>query len=71
MLWHFSRRDGLCDFPPKKPSSCIWVSILVGGVILHWYACGGKRPGARRGGGKGGGGWAGGREKRVDGRTVT
>ena len=70
MLWHFSRREGLCDFPPKKPSSCIWVSILVGGVILHWYACGGKRPGAtaRRGAG---GGWAGGREKRVDGRTVT
>ena len=27
-------------FPAKIISSCIWVAIAVGWVILHWYACG-------------------------------
>ena len=27
-------------FPAKITSSCIWVAIPVGWVILHWYACG-------------------------------
>ena len=27
-------------FPAKISSSCIWVAIPVGWVILHWYACG-------------------------------
>ena len=36
----FTRRRWLCDFPPKKISSCIWVTIPVDWVILHWYAYG-------------------------------
>ena len=27
-------------FPTKIYSSCIWVAIPVGRVILHWYSCG-------------------------------
>ena len=27
-------------FPTKITSSCIWVTIPVDWVILHWYACG-------------------------------
>ena len=30
-------------FPAKITSSCIWVTIPVDWVILHWYACGADR----------------------------
>ena len=36
----FKRRGWLCDFPPKVTLSCIWISIPVNWVILHWYASG-------------------------------
>ena len=36
------KRQVAMPFPTKISSSCIWVTIPVDWVILHWYACGAK-----------------------------
>ena len=39
-------------FPARKTSSCIWVTIQVDWVILHWYACGADGRSLGRAGGR-------------------
>ena len=47
----FTRRRTLW-FPAKMTSNCIWVTIPVDWVILHWYACGAEGRSLGRAGGR-------------------